>query len=54
MRPFEPIPSSPIDRDQLPESSDGWLMLILSQDDWAAWMAEEVRRDTFLYPPSEN
>ena len=54
MRPFEPYRSNPTDKGSVPDTKDGWLLLIQSEDDWAAWMAEEVKRENFLYPPSEN
>lgn len=54
MRPFEPYRSNPTDSGPTPETKDGWLMLIQSEEDWAAWMAEEERRGKLLYPPCEN
>jgi len=54
MRPFEPYNPNPTDSHPPAGSKDGWLMLIQSEDDWAAWMEQEDRREKFLYPPSEN
>jgi hypothetical protein len=54
MRPFESSPVNPTNKGPLPESADEYLLLIQTADDWEAWMAEETKRQSFLYPPSDN
>lgn len=54
MRPLEPSRPNPTDREPKKEIPAEKPRLIQSQDDWIAWMAEEVRREQFLYSSPEN
>jgi len=54
MRPLEPFHPNPTEQGSPPESALRQPRMIMSQDDWMEWMAEEVRRERFIYPPVEN